>query len=418
MHRPQLSKSTSTADATSMSTTTSVVAAAVSQPELAAGQRQQGSFAGVLATVHTPESTHIPAADQQFAGLRLLAEASASQVDPFEALATHRTVTFDEAGEYQEQPDDSLSLSNESSEPVEDIPTKFTTSIPENEILPSINDHFQRTLSGTVPEAFLTAVAGNPQIVTDDYLAKRKKAKKKPTPTVKWVILTGDKEKPFKCGYEGCGKHYPKRQSLNAHFRVHINDSRLRCYSGDCAGLIRYRDSQALTRHIHANHTLERPYQCEDCGIQFRRPDHLRLHRIKSHSIEDEKKIPKQKTTKKKPNPTEKWVILTGDDEKPFKCGYEGCDKHYPSRQALYAHFRKHNNDSRFRCYFGDCAGLIRYRDSQRLTRHIHANHTLEKPYQCEDCGIQFRRPDHLRSHRRKLHSIEDEKKIPKRKKK
>ena len=176
MHRPQQSKSTSTANATSISTTTSVIAA-VSQPELAAGQHQQGFFAGVLATVHTPESTHIPLADQQFAGLRLLAETSASRVDPFEALATHRTVTFDEAGEYQEQPDDSLSLSNESSEPVENIPTRSTSSIPENEILPSINDHFQRTLSGIVPEAFLTAIAGHPQIEIDDYLAKQGGAK-------------------------------------------------------------------------------------------------------------------------------------------------------------------------------------------------------------------------------------------------
>ena len=129
MHRPQLSKSTSTATTTSISTTTSVIAAAVSQPELAAGQRQQGSYAGVLATVHTPESTHIPVADQQFAGLRLLAETSASRVDPFEALAAHRTVTFD--NDHHKQPDNSssqsggsLAIIDESSQPIVDtVPT-------------------------------------------------------------------------------------------------------------------------------------------------------------------------------------------------------------------------------------------------------------------------------------------------------
>ena len=149
MHRPRLSKSTSAATATSTSTTTSVIASGVAQE---ARQRQQGSFAGMSTTVHTPQSSHIPAAEQPFAGLRLLAEVSASQVDPLAALASHRTVNFNDGDEYQEQPEDSLSLANAPSQPAEDT----TTNIPENEILPSINEHLQRKLSGTVPETFLT----------------------------------------------------------------------------------------------------------------------------------------------------------------------------------------------------------------------------------------------------------------------
>ena len=67
MHRPQLSKSTSAATATSTSTTTSVIASGVAQE---ARQRQQGSFAGMSTTVHSPQSTHISAAEQPFAGLK------------------------------------------------------------------------------------------------------------------------------------------------------------------------------------------------------------------------------------------------------------------------------------------------------------------------------------------------------------
>ena len=288
MHRPQLSKSTSAATATSTSTTTSVIASGVAQE---ARQRQQGSFAGMSTTVHSPQSTHISAAEQPFAGLRLLAEVSASQVDSFAALASHRTVHFDDGDEYQEQPEDSLSCANTASQPAEDT----TTSIPENEILPSINDHLQRKLSETMPETFLTAIAGNPQTVTDDYLPKRKKRRKKPAPTDKWIISTGDKEKPFKCGYEGCDIYHTKKQAVRAHLNKHIYDLRLRCYFGDCTGAIRYNDNQALTRHIHVYHTFERPYPCEDCDLQFRRQDHLRTHRRRVHSIEDERKIPKRK---------------------------------------------------------------------------------------------------------------------------
>ena len=95
MHSYRVFKSTSTA------TRTSTTTFGVSQPEPAARQRQQSSFVGLSTTVHTPESPYISAGDQQFAGLRLLAEVSTSQINPFEALATHQAVTFGD--EVQEQ---------------------------------------------------------------------------------------------------------------------------------------------------------------------------------------------------------------------------------------------------------------------------------------------------------------------------
>ena len=319
MQNSRVPKTSSSATAASTSTITSVSTSGASQLEPATGRRLRSSFAGMSVIVQTLESPRIPAADQQFAGLRLLAEASTSEVDPFEALATHRTVAFDGKDEYQKQPDDSSLPSDEPSLPLDgsepivgkeprgvspfispaadgrDTTTKTTTSIPEQEILPSINDHFWQALPGTVSEAFLTSTAGNPQIVTAHYLAKWKKATKKRASTDKWVILTGDEDKPFKCGYESCDKHYPTKKALSAHFARHVNDSRLRCYFGDCAGVIRYRDSYTLNRHIRANHTFERPYQCEVCDKRFRRSDHLRCHRRKVHFIKDEKKTPKRK---------------------------------------------------------------------------------------------------------------------------
>ena len=69
MRSYRASKSTSTA------TTTSASVSGDSQPESAIERHQQGSFAGLLTTVHTPESTYIPAAER-YAGLRLLAEVS------------------------------------------------------------------------------------------------------------------------------------------------------------------------------------------------------------------------------------------------------------------------------------------------------------------------------------------------------
>ena len=271
MPSSQLTKSTSTT-ATSTTTTTSVSTSRASKPRTR--RRLRSSFAGMSTTIHTPESTHIPATDQQFAGLILLAEASTSQVDPFQALATHQSVTLDEAGKYQEQPDDSFSLSNESSQPVEDTPNKTTTNIPKQETSPSVNEHFRRALSGTVPETLLTAITGDPRLVTGHCIMG-----KEPDPTDKWIIWTGDKEWPFKCGYEGCDRYYTKKQALRSHFVKHTGDSRFRSHLGEYTGEIRYCNQNTLIRHVQSKHSLEKRFRCNLCERRFGRKDCLKSHR-------------------------------------------------------------------------------------------------------------------------------------------
>ena len=126
MRSSRISESTSNTTATSTSPVTSVTTTGDSQPELTVEQHQQSSFGGRSTTLHTPESTHILSNYQQHAGLRLLADVTTSQLDPFDALASHRTIAFDEEDEYQKQPDDSSSFSNEPSQPVEDTTNKTT----------------------------------------------------------------------------------------------------------------------------------------------------------------------------------------------------------------------------------------------------------------------------------------------------
>ena len=114
MRNYRASKSTSTATSTSTSAATIVTASVDSQPELATEQQQQGSFVGLSTTVNTPESTYIPIlVDDRDAGLRLLAEISASQpqIDPFQALATYQTVSLNDNA--QEQSASSLPLPDE-----------------------------------------------------------------------------------------------------------------------------------------------------------------------------------------------------------------------------------------------------------------------------------------------------------------
>ena len=551
MYSPHVSGSTTTA------TTTIVTVSRNSQPELAAEQRQQGFFVGLSTTVHTPESILIPVTYHQQNERGLLPEIGTTQIDPFEALATHQAVTFDYDDHRQSA--SSLSLSIESSQSVEDV-------------VPTVREEQSHDL------------------------------------TDKWIMMSGDEKKPFHCGYEGCGKKYIRKTSLRKHFLTHTGDSKFRCYSGDCAGKV-VCDVRELTQHMRAKHTLERPYRCELCNKRFKRSDNLKRHMDHVHFIKSKKRSPKRHSVSKsssatttantaststmtsgisqpelaagqrqqgsfvdlsktvyKPEPTlipatyyqqdelgllsgisvsdlsssqfdpfgilathqsvtfedqnqfqeqeqldvfplpfdellqpiddfnlmasedpddvnisilpnknderisnrttmsipkheslppnndhfrqaltgikpeavgitgdpnlpshhqayqrpetDKWIILTGDKTRPFKCGYEGCGRKYSKKGNLQTHFIIHTGDSPYRCYVGECTGRVAFSRPHELTWHIRSEHKLERLHHCEVCGSQFTRPDHLRRHRRQVHSTENEKKSPKRKKK
>ena len=312
---------TNTANAASTSTMTS----RVSQLELAPEQRLQGSYVGISTTVHTPESMHIPLAEQAFSGLRLLAEASTLQIDPFEALAAHRTATFDD--KYQEQPDNFSSQSSgssarigESSQPsvdtapnVREAPLEIVvsvlsakdvggtkirtiTTIPEQEILPSINDHFQRALlgntSGAVPSA---GIAGDPNLPSFQHLAK---PSPDPTDTNQWIIVDNSQERPYLCGYPRCDKSYFKKEHLIRHFLLHTGTSSFRCPHLECVGKEYFRDSSTLKRHM-ATHSSEKPFQCDRCDKRFTYKDSLNYHREHVYCVFSKKRAKLLKRKKK-----------------------------------------------------------------------------------------------------------------------
>ena len=367
----RVSKSTSTVTAT----TTSVSVSGDSQPESSIDRHQQCSFVDLSTTVHTPESMYTPAADR-CAGLRLSAEVSAPQlqIDPFEELATYQTVSlYDDAQElyasFLSLPYEPL-LSNESSPASDDANSIMEFEEPK-------------------PRSGQTLVDQDAES------------------TDKWIIYSGDETKPFKCGYEGCGKTYTRKQSLRRHFPKHIGNSQFRCYTGGCTGKIRYCDEKTLTRHIYKKHVIERPHGCDICNKRFLRSDALLYHRTNVHSTRDEQNQPQNSDS------TDKWIMYSGDETRPFQCGYEGCGKAYTTKQALQRHFPAHTGDSQFRCYTGDCTGATSYYDEKTLTRHIHKKHVMERRYECDICNKRFSRSHTLLYHRTYVHSARDEQNQP-----
>ena len=471
MHSSLVPKSSSTATATRTSDT----ASRVSQPESAAGQRQQGSFVGLSTTRHTPELTRISSNYYQQDELGQLPEIGITQIAPFEAPATHQTVTFDD--HVQGQSASSLSHFNE----------------------PSRSQRSSQPVDGVVP-----IVREEPSLVPAD----------------KWIMMSGDEKKPFKCGYFGCGKKYSKKEYVQTHFVTHTGDSRLRCYSGKCAGTVIYRDVRALTRHIHARHTFQRSFRCEFCDRRFRRADHLKNHMKRVHPTKIKIKPPKRHSdfiklssaatatmtasistitsgfsqpelaagqrqqgsfvdlpknvhrpestlipatdhqqgesrllfaisvsdisasqvgpfetlathqtvtfddhvqrqsasslslsnepsrpqrssqsvddvvpiVREEPSlvPADKWIMMSGDEKKSFKCGYKGCGRKHSQKECLQTDSVTHTGESQLRCYSGECAGTVIYRDVRDLTRHIRAHHPFERPFRCELCDKRF----------------------------
>ena len=118
MHSFSVSNSSS---ATSTTASISTAISQNSQPDTAGGQHPRGSLVGLT----TPELAPMPATYHQQDELGLLSEIGTTETEPFEVLATHQPITFDD--DDQGQSASPLSLSNEpsrsqkSSQSVDDV---------------------------------------------------------------------------------------------------------------------------------------------------------------------------------------------------------------------------------------------------------------------------------------------------------
>ena len=257
--------------------------------------------------------------------------------------------------------------------------------------------------TSTLPSAEPASVpASVPVTVHSDFSSAADQSAPEQTPdTDKWVIVDQSEKKPFKCGYPKCTKRYKHRGSLKEHIDVHTGILRYECTHPECNEY--FANYSVLKKHIRAKHTTKRPYRCDICKQRFTRTESLMYHRRNVHSVRDEKKQPQNS------NSTDKWIMYSGDETRPFQCGYKDCGRTYKKKPSLRRHFLSHIGDSQLRCYTGDCTGAISYCDSQALARHVHRQHTMKRPFACDICSVRYGRGDHLKRHKEHAHSTENE---------
>ena len=118
----------SVSNSSSSTSTTASISTAISQnsqPDTAGGQHPRGSFMGLTTTVRTPELAPMPATYHQQDELGLLSEIGTTETEPFEVLATHQLVTFDDDDQGQTARPSTLSKepsrSQKSSQSVGDV---------------------------------------------------------------------------------------------------------------------------------------------------------------------------------------------------------------------------------------------------------------------------------------------------------
>lgn len=114
-------------------------------------------------------------------------------------------------------------------------------------------------------------------------------------PTARWFTVVDSKERPFQCGYEGCGKTYKRRHHLEGHLSKHLGTTKHRCPYPECVGKEYFRDRSSLNRHINTRHKHEKPFQCGICDMRFGRRDHLKVHTQAIHSSREKKKYSRRK---------------------------------------------------------------------------------------------------------------------------
>ena len=289
----------------------------------------------------------------------------------------------------------SLSGTSESSQQIRSstrtpTATETTTQIKKKSRASSVTSTLPSAEPATVPASVPVTVH------SDVSSAANQSASEQTSDTDKWVIMDKSKEKPFICGYRECNKGFKHLYNLEAHLVVHTGISRHECPHPRCNEYFGY--YSVLKRHILSKHSIQRPYVCDICNKLFVRSNNLMAHRRNVHSVRDERKQPQNSST-------DKWIMHSGDETRPFQCGYGGCGKTYIRKQSLRRHFVSHIGDSQFRCYSGDCAGAVRYCDSQALARHIRRQHSVVRSLPCEICNSHFLRADHLKSHREQVHS-------------
>ena len=364
------------------------------QPQPEAELNQPVSFAGIAISIHLSEQAltpSLPPAYQQasqpehlstldvspypatqYLHQLDLAQSDLPPNDPFLTIATYQLTHFDE---------DSTLLPVDDLDPMEDIDEFFMEDLIDEFVMEDLNEAYGPVehggdISGPVQTITISTAQDTMEPSVDDHSKQ---------------ILSGTGETSQKRPYSS------------------IDNTTISGGTTTSSSAITSTTPAPKKRAISATSTIS---LAESESVVAPTAVPIRVHGNTDHthtSTHFEPQLP--------PDPIAKWFLVEESEEKPFKCGYPNCNQRFNCKRHLTSHLTKHISITNFKCSYPECVDQY-FRDNTELVRHIRANHTFEKPYQCEICHKHFGRLDRLKFHLTHMHPKPVKKNHPARKKK
>lgn len=175
--------------------------------------------------------------------------------------------------------------------------------------------------------------------------------------------------KPFECTHEGCSKKFFDRYKLKTHMALHEPNVEKKFVCEECQRPFAHQDY--LNCHIRRKHTKVKPYSCTYCSKTFAFHHDMNLH----------------------------MTVHTGN--KKHVC--QICQASFTKAWSLKQHMHQHEiTPPQLNC------SICNFSTTSKLQYNKHkAAHNNKITYICEECDIEFKMEDELKSHMEEVHHNE-----------
>nr|XP_029733038.1 zinc finger protein 425-like isoform X2 [Aedes albopictus] len=215
--------------------------------------------------------------------------------------------------------------------------------------------------------------------------------------SLKYHLKKHDMTEKYTCDI--CHKQFLTKTNLKAHITVHCNVKPYQCEQ--CGKKFRQRGT--LNFHL-AIHNADKPHKCEFCNESYRKIRDLRRHQLVVHGQTELtiKSLHEQEDSGDelpiKPEVLQKkGTRKRGKNRLTYGCNL--CSRTFKVPASLASHIKTHSEERKFVCK--ECG--MGFKKPEHLRMHIDGVHLKKKAFSCEVCNKSFARMGdrnvHMRSH-------------------